>query len=264
MSDAYIETTILTDILLKPKSPKQQRAKKAFDRFEKTLLPVYSIKELKAGPLDYFGWLHDKLVLTQSWADTAQAIASLPRGYRQSTATEAVAAAAKVLKSQPQKYGMIGNDRDLADRYRLALVSIIQRGWRKRRKITTEVVDDLPCYTEAEPHVGKDGLLDLTPQKCDPEQECCLGPRLKSQPELLEALRDAIPENSSRLEDQKRRKALKRLVKHPGEKLDRETCRDLGDAVFAFFCPKDAVILTTNLRDHQPLAASLGKKAEKP
>jgi len=44
----------------------------------------------------------------------------------------------------------------------------------------------------------------------------------------------------------------------------RETCRDLGDAVFAFFCTNNAVVLTTNLRDHEPLAKAIGKKAEKP
>jgi hypothetical protein len=44
----------------------------------------------------------------------------------------------------------------------------------------------------------------------------------------------------------------------------RETCRDLGDAIFAFFCPSNAVVLTTNLGDHEPLANAIGKKAEKP
>jgi hypothetical protein len=152
----------------------------------------------------------------------------------------------------------------MADSYRLALESLIIRSWRKRRRITTRMVDELPCYIEVEPRVGKDGLLDLKPQQCERDQECCLAPELKSKPNLLEALRNAIPENSGRREDQKRRKALKQLIKHPKEIVDRETCRNLGDAIFAFFCPTNAVILTTNLRDHEPLAKSIGKRAEKP
>jgi hypothetical protein len=152
----------------------------------------------------------------------------------------------------------------MADSYRLALISLISRSWRKRRKITTQVVHDLPCYVEAAPRIGKDGLLDLKPWECDRDQECCLGPQLRSQPKLLEALRNAVPENSGRREDQRRRRALKQLIKHPNEKFDRETCRDLGDAIFAFFCPPNAVVLTTNLRDHEPLAKSIGKMAEKP
>jgi hypothetical protein len=266
MNDAYVETTILADILLKPNTPKQARAKIALKRYSKTLLPVYSIKEWKAGPLSNFAYLHDKLVVTGSFRDTLHAVSVLPRGgYRQSTSLEALTAAATPFASESKAQVRLGtSDRDLADVYRLALASLIIRGWRKRRKVTTQVVDDLPCYTEAEPYVGKDGLFELEPKQCERDQECSLASRLKARPELLSALRDAIPEKSSRNEDQRRRRALKRLIKHPNDRLDREACRDLGDAVFAFFCPDDAVILTTNLRDHEPLARAIGKRAEKP
>jgi len=265
MSDAYVETTILTDILLKPNTLKRKRARAAFAKYENTLLPVYSIKEWKAGPLSYFAYVHDKLVLTQSWADTMQAIAALSGlSYRKATSMEALAAAGQVAKKQPTRYAGLGStDKENADSYRLALECIIVRSWQKRRKVTSQVVDDLPCYVEAAPRIGKDGLFDLDPRLCDKDQECCLAPALKSEPKLLEALRNAIPD-SVRGEDQKRRQALKQLIKHPKDVVTRETCRDLGDAIFAFFCPKDAVILTTNLRDHERLAKAIGKKAEKP
>jgi hypothetical protein len=266
MSDAYVETTILTDILLKPKTLKQKKAKAALARYGNTLLPVYSIKEWKAGPLNYFAYLHDKLVLTESLADTIQAIAALPRlGYLRATSMDALAAAGQIAKEQPNRYAGLGStDKENADSYRLALVSIIIRSWQKRRKVTSQVVDDLPCYVEAAPRIGGDGLFDLDPRFCDKDQECCLASELKSKPELLEALRSAIPQNSSRREDQKRRRALKQLIKHPKEVVTRETCRDLGDAIFAFFCPRTAVVLTTNLRDHEPLAKAVGKTAEGP
>lgn len=257
MSDAYIETTVLTDILLKPKTPKHDRAIAAFARYDSTLLPVYSIKEWKAGPLSYFAYVHGKLVQTRSIRNTLQAL-SVIRGYRQSTAIEALTAAATLA------HGLGTTDREHADSYRLALEYLIIRSWRKRRTITTKVVDELPCYSETAPELDKDGLFDLKPKFCDPEQECCLAPQLKSQPELLEALRNAISKTSTRPEDQKRRQALKQLIKHPKIVLDRDTCRNLGDAIFAFCCPETAVILTTNTRDHEPLAQSIGKKAERP
>ena len=265
MSDAYVETTVLTDILLKPGSPKQQRAKSALTRYENTLLPVYSIKEWKAGPLVTFAYLHDKLLFTKSFSKTLNIVSALPKAYQKSTAIEALAAAATILKAAPQKYAALGNrDDEMADSLRLALASLIMRSWRKRRNTTTRVVDDLPCYVEAAPRVGKDGYFDLAPKECDGDQECSLAPLLKSQPKLLEALRKAVPENSVRREDQKRRQALKQLIRHPNKFVDRETCRDLGDAIFAFFCPQGAVVLTTNIGDHGPLAESVGKKAEKP
>jgi len=266
MSDAYVETTILTDILLKPNTLKRARAQAALARYENTLLPVYSIKEWKAGPLSYYAYLHDKLVFTQSFADTIQAIPALPRlGYRRATSMDALAAAGQVVKKQPAKYVNPGTtDKAHADSYRLALASIIIRSWQKRRQVTSQVVDDLPCYLEASPHIGKDGFFDLDPRLCEKDQECCFASALKSKPQLLESLRKSIPENSGRREDQKRRKALKQLIKHPKETLTRETCRDLGDALFAFFCPQSAVVLTTNIGDHEPLANAVGKQAEKP
>jgi len=264
MTDAYVETTILADILLKPKSSKQERALAALYRYERTMLPVYSIKEWKAGPLDYFAYFHDKLVETKSLQKTYRAVAALARGNRKDTAMEAIAAAASVRQSRGLTGLAGGDDRDQADFYRLNIMQLIIRSWRKRRKVTTQVVDELPCYVESEPRIGKGGYFDLHPQKCDPDQECCLAPLLKAQPQRLQALRESISKTSTRKEDIKRRQALKSLIKHPGEKVDRETCRHLGDAVFAFFCPEGAVVLTTNLRDHQPLAAAVGRSAEKP
>jgi hypothetical protein len=265
MSDAYIETTVLTDLLLKPESPKYKRAKAALQRYENTLLPVYSIKEWKAGPLSTFAYLHDKFLITKSFSQTVNAISALSgMSYSKSTQLEALAAATVALKHHPQTFAGLGSGDDvMADSCRLALASLIMKSWKKRRKISTRVVDDLPCYVEAAPCVGKGGFLDLTPKECNGDQECCLAEQLKSQPAILEALRNAIPENSRR-EDQKRRHALRQLIKHPNVILDRETCRHLGDAIFAFFCPKTAVILTTNIRDHEPLAQSIGKSAEKP
>ena len=67
-----------------------------------------------------------------------------------------------------------------------------------------------------------------------------------------------------RREDYRRRRALRNLVSARPQLLTDSPCRDLGDAVFALFCPKDAVILTTNTKDHGPLAEALGKGVQSP
>ena len=81
------------------------------------------------------------------------------------------------------------------------------------------------------------------------DRQCCLSDELKLglNKKLLNAMRDAIPRTSVRYEDRNRRKVLKQLIDTPKIPLEREQCRWLGDAVFAFFCPPDAEILTTNL-----------------
>jgi hypothetical protein len=269
MNKAYVETTILTNVLLKPGSGKEKAARSALSRYAETLLPVYSIKELKKGPLDHYAYVHDKLVQTKSLADTLGAINSLSpyySPYKKSTSYEALEAATRLLPTSSPSSGptLRKEDSELADRYRLALASLILRSWQRRRKMTTSTIHDLECYTEATPTIGRDGFFDLSPQKCDRDRECCLAERLKARPDLLTALRDSIPSTSIREEDRSRRKALKQLINNPKRTLTEEQCRWLGDAIFAFFCPEDASILTTNLRDHKPLAEAVGKLAEQP
>lgn len=270
MRKAYVETTILTNALLKPASVKQADANAALKRYDETLLPVYSIKEWKAGPLDHYAYVHDKLVQTRSLAYTFAAINSLnpyTEGRRKSTSAEAFEAAMMLDKAQPNlDRSDTPRDEEMADRYRLALASLIIRSWRKRRRLTTRTIQDLECYTEAEPKIGKNGFFDLSPKECARDRSCCLWGELRmdTNRNLLRALRDAIPEASTRYEDKNRRKVLKQLINTPKIPLDREQCRWLGDAVFAFFCPQDAVILTTNVGDCQRLAKAIGKKAEKP
>lgn len=268
MTKAYVETTILTNILLKPGSAKQSSAKAALARYDSSLLPVYSIKEWKAGPLKHFAYFHNKLVTTKSLADTIAAVNSLAfTPYKKSTSFEALEAAVRLDTGKVAATAdFASRDAEVADRYRLAVASLIMRSWKKRRRVATSTIQDLACYAEAEPRIGSDKLFDLKPEKCDPSPECSLAQLLKQQRAVavLKALRKAIPETSNRKEDRDRRKVLKQLINTPKLPLDRDSCRALGDAIFAFFCPDDAVILTTNLRDHEPLAKAVGKRAEGP
>ena len=57
---------------------------------------------------------------------------------------------------------------------------------------------------------------------------------------------------------------LSDLIRNPKRPMTQQMCRDLGDAFFALFAPDNAVILTTNRKDHEPLAHALGKKVESP
>ncbi len=55
-SKAFVDTTILTNRLIKFREEKKE-AKDALAKYEITELPVYAIKEFKAGPLDYVKYL---------------------------------------------------------------------------------------------------------------------------------------------------------------------------------------------------------------
>jgi hypothetical protein len=269
---AYVETTVLADALLKP-GPCANSAKSAIRRYQESLLPVYAIKEFKAGPLHHYVWLHGKLVTTKSWSQTLAQLrktAMSPFHTRWiSTAIEALAAAAYKNRTQTQgqlasKYGPLATDDVvLCDRYRVSLRSIIMRAWRKRRTITSAVVDELACYPESDIFEER-GLIDLGEVECCPKVECSLASELRRHPAILNTMKKTIDAQPSKEENVKRSQVLRDLVRLPNQKLSAKQCRYLGDAIFAYFCPHDATILTTNMKDLGPLAQALGKKATMP
>jgi hypothetical protein len=217
---------------------------------------------MKAGPMEHYAYFHQKLVTTKSLAATIDAINSLPpqwHAYRRSTSFEAMATAVRLASA-----GSAGtqDDQDLADRYRLSIEILLKRAWKRRRTVTKETVDDLDCYTEAAPKLTN-GIFDLSPKQCERDRECCLAETLRENKDTLIKLRNAIPEDSTRKEDIERRKVLKQLI-NTKQTLTREQCCRLGDAIFAFYAPADADILTTNVRDHVPLAEAIGKSVEHP
>lgn len=267
---AFVETTVLTDLLLKQGELKE-RAAKALKRFDETLLPVYAIKEFKAGPLRKFVWLHNKLVQLNSFAaaiNALQRISRTPQRYLTSTALEALHTSAFSIKPTKlselvAKYGNEATEDSFQrDEYRLALKTAVLKAWKRRKKGFSAIVQPLSCYVEVAPHEQR-GLLRLEPVRCSPEKDCSLGPELTKSVAVLEALREAT-DRIDNAEHKRRSKALHEIARKPKLDVTEEQCRALGDAVFAFFAPADSIILTTNLRDLQPLAEAVNKTAERP
>jgi hypothetical protein len=271
LASAYVDTTILADIVLKHGQP-QEQGLEALRSFELTQLPVYAIKEFKRGPLAYFTWLHNKFVTTQSFAATIaalQAVSRTPKRYLTSTALEAVVkTSASIAQETPStlvaKYGADAEmDKIYCDEYRLSLKKTIFQAWSSLRGITTETVQPLSCYDEKPPY-EKRGMIELDPKKCDLEPTCCLGRSLRLMADDLKKMREAIQTSgSNRQEDQRRSKAL-RQVFHTKTPVTDDVCRALGDVIIVAYAPPSAIILTTNLRDHRVLASALGKKVQSP
>src|SRR5271165_842232 len=267
---AFVETTVLTDLLLKQGESKE-RAASALKRFDETLLPVYAIKEFKAGPLRRFVWLHNKLVQLKSFTgalDALQRISRTPQRYLTSTAIEALktsaySVSATKLSELVEKYGPEATqDTFQRDEYRLALKTAVLKAWKRRKNRFSAVVQPLSCYVEVAPQEQR-GLLRLEPVRCLPEKGCSLGPELTKSVAVLEALKEAT-DRIDNAEHKRRSKALHEIARKPKLGVSEEQCRALGDAVFAFFAPADSIILTTNLRDLQPLAEAVNKTAERP
>ncbi|MFO1133275.1 MAG: hypothetical protein U1E16_14845 [Hyphomicrobiales bacterium] len=261
---AFIETTILVDGLLKTKRRRAQ-VRQALSSFDEAFLPQYAIKEMKLGPLHGFVWFHNKLVATPNLPDALNALHGVIRSPKKNlaaTAMEALIVAEESIASLrylPESLGSISPAR----RERLRRAEMINSlrvhillAWRKRRKTFTRVVSSLSCFVEDE-IVLKNDVIDCGRLKCA-HQPCCLRDEFATRPDDLMKLMKVCGAGT-RDEDRRRHKALRQLVRTPNRELDSKLCRSLGDAVFALQAPGDAVIVTTNIKDIEPLAAALGK-----
>jgi hypothetical protein len=262
LTEAFVDTTVVVDALLKSGAIARS-ARAALKRYDRTLLPFYALKEFKAGALSTYIWAHNKLAVHGSIPLVLKAIQSRGRQpYAVQTALEALQVAwpTSSLGSLVEKHGPIASfDQVSAASCRLHLATKIRRAWSQRRKLTSEVVDPLACYVDAE-LTENGGLLEGSPSCKGP---CCLPARLRERLGDLERLRAALGRaGSTRREDQRRSDVLKTIIQRPAAPVNTSACRAFGDAYFALFAPPSAVILTTNVRDHTILAGALGKSVE--
>jgi hypothetical protein len=270
LSKAIVDTTILTDVLLNS-GEARKAATNALNQYSQTLLPVYAIKEFKSGPLNNFVWMHNKLASLGSYEKALGALQRMsrtPRRYTTSTAIQALQHAdrsiSKVTTHELEnKYGRNATmDKVLCDEFRLSIKIAIIRAWKKRRKVTTDIICPLACYKETAPFENR-GLIEIGGTECEIQNQCTIATLLMKKPDDLHRMRDAIVQ-SEKPENINRAKVLRHLYRTPNVPIENKDCRKLGDAVFVFLAPVDAVILTTNVDDHSPLASAIGKKVVSP
>jgi predicted nucleic acid-binding protein len=256
-----LDTTILVEALFKTR-PRRQRARAAVEAYAKSSLPVYAIKEMSGGALSNIIWLYNRLVETRSLARTYEAIAAnIRRPNRVTTSLEVLQAASESMTGEDLSDARTAaqTDRMQAEMHALSLRRIIQKGWRDRRRVTTEVVAELECFPEKAPYIDEElGNMTIGKWGCPSRVDCTFAPRLRKRKSDLSLLIQAI-KGKKRREDVRRRKALHALKNTPNKRFDNDNCWGLGDAYFALNCPDNATILTSNPRDHAPLAEALGK-----
>lgn len=269
---AYLDTTVVANILLRSDAV-GKRSVDAIKRFDRTEMPEYALKELKAGPLMAWIWTHNKLNETKSWADTfaaINAISATPRRNFSATARQALQQAAEADKASfVTAIGIAVTadaaiDRALADRYRLYCRRKLLLAWRRRRKVANHISMPLRCFVEGDLLELSGGNLAFERYSCPRNADCDVFKLLTTMPDEVGRLMEVVKKQPQKPENAKRYQALRHIHRTPKRPFSDSLCRDLGDAIFALAAPADCVILTTNLKDHDPLAKALGKVAVEP
>lgn len=213
--------------------------------------------------------MHNKLAAHRSVAgalESLHALSRTPQRNKYATALEALTGASSTISSVTtralsEKYGDHSVDEALADEVRLSLKTIIYQAWRSKGTIATKIVDHLACFEQGSPKEVR-GQIELKSTKCNHEIMCSVQQMIAANLNNAKKLRDAVVSSKDKPENQRRAKALKEIMRKPKSPINDHLCRSLGDAVFAFCAPEDAIILTTNITDHAVLAESLGKIAQ--
>jgi hypothetical protein len=259
--ECFVDTTILVEALLKPLA-RRRKARSAIREFTASKLPVYAIKEFKGGALENYVWVHNKLAETRSLIKTYFSIANnIRRPNRVTTSLEALGtgSSAVIGSTLAASQTSAETDKQQAEIIMLELRRLIRKAWGDRRSITTEVVQELECFSEDAPYYDDEtGMIFIPNASCPLRQDCAYAPALRFRKEDLASLLKVI-EGFSRPEDNKRRSALHTLKNTPNRAFENQECRGLGDAYFALHCPQGATILTSNVKDHRPLAEALGR-----
>ncbi|MBL8677954.1 MAG: hypothetical protein JNK05_02215 [Myxococcales bacterium] len=256
MSKQIIDATVLADARLKS-GDRASTANAAIEAGTPSLLPDYAVKEFKNGPLANFVLVHNKC---GEVADLGELIAWCGSHFRQPHRTGTILEALRVATAGKQSTSLT--------RIKYELRIRIARAW-KRRRSGTQRFSELACYRGEDLNNGltyDDGAntFVLRRRKCDAEGECSMAVQIADRAEELQALVRAI-ESDPKPESKKRCSALRILLDPEGlADFDERRCRALGDAVYALLCPVDAEIVTTNVRDHEPLATALGRTVRAP
>lgn len=268
---AFVETTVLTDFLLKLDGS-EIRARDVLQNYEFITVPHFAWKEFKRGPLTTFIWAHNKLAETKSFNVTLQRVQGMsrtPKRYFTSTAIQAIQTAFSANFADLAtadvfaRYGSTNFDEMMADACRLELRRVISRSWSSRFRLFDGITDTLSCYPDAELFYD-DGMIVYKPYDCPKGTDCCLKDKLSLKSNSLKKIRLALGKLSDKSEIIKRREVVKRIEKHPSSVMSPSDCRSFGDAYFVLFCPDGHDIITTNLSDIKPMADELNINVVKP
>jgi hypothetical protein len=255
----FLDTTILSDATLGVRARRMQTNAVLATHRRKTF-PQYAAKEFKAGPLAAYVLFNNILAEEKSIERTVgrlDAIYGTPRRNLFRTALQAYRRAAQETDRDTGK--QFTHD-ELPDEYRRHTKKVIFLAWKNIFKLG-EMTHALECHSLSKPRAKGPVLIDLDDRRCD-HTGCALARQFHARKQELQILARIVESQPSKPENDNRLAALEDLL--ADRNLNDSGCRHLGDAVFALLAPTDFVILTTNVRDHRPLAQALGKDAISP
>lgn len=270
MAGCFLDTTIVVNIADK-NDPQYTKSSAYIATNQPAIMPYYALRELLVG---YVQILCDSHNAIQASDNPAEALIALLRlnpmqGRKKEARIKILAEELKGCFDANQT-----GQRDQLNREMLQSLALrVNSVWRRAKRINgVSLKQPLGCFNDGKITYGESGELRGPNDSfnCHKDKRCAAAGYLSDDQNVLLKLIEALHPNNLPLdvanknENQKRRKALKELQTNGPKKFNKGRCRALGDAYFAAMCPPGSVVLTSNLKDHEPLCEILNKKAVEP
>jgi hypothetical protein len=268
---AFLDTTILTDAVLKEESVRK-RTRAAIARCQQAQYPGYALKEFNYGPFDAYRRYYNYLVEEDSTSVAMRRVHAgilTPRRQRFATMMEASIRADEDASKGYSPSEVSTNRRERARAHRYHLRRTLRNAHRQIEKLPAKQVFPLDCYSSPKLEQLPNETLAFSESGCGRSgasmagfAACSTAHHCSAMTGDIRKLVAALKKQPEQREISKRIEALKKLVSEG--KLTHSDCQYLGDAVFTLLAPNGYVIMTTNVKHHRPMARAVGKDAVYP
>jgi len=268
--DGFLETTAMVDLIFKDKTARN-RVQSVLSSYQTTYTSQYVRMEIKRGVLQYYVALYNKSIECKNLTEVIeyiQTISYTPQRNRLGALFGALTMSYERIARRSVGVGAPANQITTIQKklFEGILRAKIKQFWASFAKQVNVVLDPAECYkhkyTLKPPVMTPEGRFDNALENCDKYKSgiCRVRQLLNGNQAGVAAIiktLNALPDPDA--ETQKRRRALKEVMRLKNRDVPRRECWHSGDAVIALESPAGAEIVTHNCKHFTPLCQALGK-----
>jgi hypothetical protein len=265
--DAFLETTAVVDIIFKDSGTKAA-LESLLKQYEVKYSSQYVRMEIKRGVLMHFVYLHNKAVecskMSEVHASIARLTSSLLRN-KLATVTKAIADFYAAFESvRLSSYPADQRPLEFQKHMLAAFLRVrIKRFWRAFERLADVILDGTECYKHNLPlsppkFDGK--VFDNTLSTCDKFKPgiCRVKDFCADNAAVLAEIHESLTNiTAPDSETQKRKSAIKDVLRVPGRDILRKACWRMGDAILILEAPAGSAIITSNCKHYDTMCENI-------
>lgn len=262
----FLETTIQIERFSADKE-KKAKIDEIVSQFDEILSSTYVKMEFRRRFIQDLVYLYNEaLIDAENFADVFLRINKLHADYHKRKIKGIIAGFCRFFsdKKEEEINGPIGKELlEMAIPYFRQAIEI---AWESFDNGIHMLLNETDCFHAKNKPILKGEKFDNKLSHCKKSDiKCKIVDFFNQHKELFKAIHLALSQIKNLDDEQEKiQKALESAFKFPQNMADRETCWKCGDAIIAVESPKEAILLTTNIKHFEPICSTLNKKCTTP